>query len=112
MPYSVVARAKSVEISTTVDMLDVTDFSSGGWKTKIASLAGAQYKLGQWWIDNFYLANLNTLLVVSAYSGANKNQRFDAFAYIKDDSLKIAQTNAIEEAISFEVHGAVYAMLS
>src|SRR2546421_9013031 len=63
MPISLVARAKSVEISTTVDMVDVTDFSSGGWKTKIATLAGAQYKLGQWWIDGFYLANLGRLLV-------------------------------------------------
>lgn len=114
MPYSVVARAKSIEINNALDILDVSDFGSSGtgWKTKLASLAGSEYKLGQWWIDTFYVSMLSTRMVVSAYSGANANQRLEGFAFIKDDSIKTAVNNAVEEAISFESDGPVYAILS
>lgn len=112
MPYSVVARAKSVEINNMIDILDTTDFSSGGWKTKIAALAGSEYKLDQWWIDTFYASMLGNRMVVSAYSGRNANQRFEGYAFIKDDSFKTAVSGVNEESITFESDGPVYAILS
>jgi len=112
MPYSVVARAKSIEISNMLDILDATDFSSGGWKTKIAALAGSEYKLEQWWIDTFYASMLGNRMVVSAYTGANANQRFEGYAFIKDDSFKTAVNSLNEESISFESDGPVYCIQS
>lgn len=114
MPYSVIARAKSIEINPALDILDVSDFGSSGtgWKTKLASLTETEYKLGQWWVDNFYLSNLNTRMVVSAYSGANANQRIESYAFIKDDSIKTAVNNAIEEDISLTSDGPAYVVLS
>ena len=115
MPYSVIARAKSIDISVMTNILDVSDFGTSGatgWKTKLASVGDATYKLSQWWIDTFYISMLATRVVVSAYSGANANQRIEGYAFIKDDSLKIALNSAIEESISFEADGPVFAILS
>lgn len=109
LPYSTVVNARSVEIQNDVDILDVTAFDSAGWHTKIANLVGSAYKLDKWWTDVFFVTALDTKrrLVLSAYSGANSNQRFDAFGYIKNDSVKIAVNQAIDESLEFEVDGSV-----
>jgi hypothetical protein len=114
LPYSLVGTATSVDITHTVDILDSTTFSSGAWKTKVASLVGSEYKFTKWWIDHFFITALDTKLrfVLSAYSGANANQRFDAYGRIKSDSIKSAVNALVSEDLSFDVDGAVYAYLS
>lgn len=113
-PYSLIAEAKSVDITSSVEIIDVTTLNSDGWKKKIAGLADGQYKLSKWWIDHFFVDALatHTRLLLSAYSGANANQRFDAFGYIKQDSLKFATTGAITEDLDFETDGPITAVLS
>lgn len=114
LPYSTVGSATSVEISHMLDILDSTSFDDGGWKTKVASLVGSEYKLSHWYIDTFFtdIITNKTRFVLSAYSGANANQRYDAFGYIKSDSLKFAVKNLNSEDISFETDGQVFATLS
>lgn len=113
-PYSLFGDAKSVDLTTTLDILDVTTFSSGGWKQKLASLVTAQYKLSRWWVDHFFVNALTnkTRLVISVYTGANANQRYDAFAYLKGDGIKFDVKSAHEESLDFEVDGQLNAILS
>lgn len=114
LPYSLIGTATSVDITHTIDILDSTTFSSGGWKTKVASLVGSEYKFNRWWVDHFFVTalDLKTRFVLSAYSGANANQRFDAFGRIKQDAIKTAVNALISEDLTFDVDGAVYAYLS
>lgn len=108
-PYSLFGDSKSVDLTISADVLDVTTFSSGGWKQKLGSLADATYKLSRWWVDSFFLNAINnkTRLVISTYSGANANQRYDAFAYIKSDGIKFDVKNAHDESIDFDVDGPI-----
>lgn len=112
LPYSVAGSAKSVEINNDVNLEDSTTFADNGWMTKIATLAGSSIKLSQWFVDSFYLDNIGKRLVVSAYSGRNANQRIEAFAFMKSDSIKFAVDALEEESLDFDVDGKVYAIMS
>jgi hypothetical protein len=111
-PYSVVGEAKAVDVTTSIDLEDATTFADAGWKTKQVVQAGAQVKITKWWIDPFYASALRNLMVLVVYSGANPNQRYEGFAYLKTDAIKIAEKNLTEEDLDFEIHGALYALLS
>lgn len=114
LPYSLVGDAKEVDVTVTLDILDSTSFNTTGWKTKTASLVGAEMKVNKWWIDLFYVTALATSrrMVLSAYSGANANQRIQGFGYIKDDSLKVAINALVEESLTFDIDGVLSAILT
>lgn len=112
MPYSLALQAKSIDIQTQIDILDISTFATGAWKAKMAALGDSTYKLSQWWVDNFYLNALGGLMVISAYSGANANQRLEGLALMKSDSIKIAHNSAIEESIDLDSYGPIYAIAS
>lgn len=105
-------QAHSIELNPTVGILDVTTFASGGWKQKIASLGDVTYKLSQWWVDNFYLTQLGQLMVVSAYTGANPNQRIEGYAILKTDGMKIDVKAVNAEALDFDGYGPPYYIAS
>jgi hypothetical protein len=115
LPYSVIGDATQVEINNTLDIMEATSFVSAaaGWKTKIPTLVGAEFKLDRWWVDTLFLNVLatNTRLVIVAYSGANANQRYEAFCFIKQDALKFAINALITESLSFDIDGQVSAHL-
>lgn len=105
-------QAKSVDIQVQQDIADITTFASGGWKVKLPLLADVTVKLAQWWIDVFYITNMGNLLVLVMYSGANANQQFACYGYLKTDGIKFDVKGVIEEALDFESHGAVYSINS
>lgn len=114
LPYSLLGGATSVELQTTVDIADVTSLGGNGWKQKLAMLVDATFKLSKWWMDNFFLSAItsSTRLVISMNTGANANQRFDAFCYIKQDDIKIDLKSPITESIDLEVDGGITAISS
>jgi hypothetical protein len=112
LPYSIAGSAKTIEINNDVSVEDSTTFADNGWITKVATLAGSSIKLTQWYIDSFYLDNIRKRLVISAYSGRNANQRIEAFAFMKSDSIKFAVDALEEESLDFDVDGKVYAIMS
>lgn len=114
LPYSQVASASSVEVQVAVDVIDVSTLGGGGWKQKLAGIADSTYKLSKYWVDNFYVNALTnrTRLVLAIYTGANANQRFEGFGYLKTDSIKFDVKSAIEESIDVEVDGALNSVLS
>lgn len=105
-------QAKSIDVTPSQNIMDISTFATGAWKVKLVGIGEATIKLSQWWVDNFYLNALGTLMVVTAYSGANANQRLECYAYMKTDGIKLDIANPVEESIDFESHGAMYAVLS
>lgn len=109
---SLAGQAKTVEIQTPVDVLDVSAFESNGWKSKLVLLSDATWKLSRWWLDNFYFLLLRQLVVLVAYSGANSNQRYESYALLKGDDIKIDVKSAVEESLDFESTGGIFFTLS
>jgi hypothetical protein len=115
--YSQAIQATTLELQVSTDIADNTTFYScqqnGGFKTKQALQSDATYKMSQWWVDNFYLTMLGAgLMVIAFYTGANTNQRFEGYALLKTDSIKIAQNGIIDESLEFEAYGPVYPIQS
>lgn len=113
-PLSFLGDAKSVDIKTQLDVQDVTVWTnpSTGWKTKLALLGDADITLSKYWVDTTFLGYLSSRLVVVAYDGENANQRYECFAFMKDESIKIAQKDPIGDDISFTSDGAIYFIAS
>lgn len=102
------ALAKSVDIIPQVDIIDVSTFAGGAWKQKMALLGDATVKLSQWAsFDGFYLTNINNMLVIQAFSGANANQQLACYAFLKTNNIKFDVKNATEQNLDFESHGPV-----
>jgi hypothetical protein len=113
-PLSFLGDAKSVNLKPQLDVQDVTTWQnpSVGWKTKLALLGDVDISLGKYWVDTTFLGYLGNRLVVVAYDGENPNQRFECFAFMKDESIKIAAKDPIGDDISFVSDGAVYFIAS
>ena len=110
LTISLAGNAKSAEYQVNNNLIDITTMqgpSGTPWKTMLPTLNDASIKMNQWWTDNFYLNNLSNLLVLVMYSGANSNQRFQAYGYLKTDSMKIDVANANDESLDFTVSGPV-----
>ena len=110
MPYSFLGYAKNAEVTAQLGIEDVTAFQNppSAWKTKLATIGETSIKLGKWWIDATFASYLQNRCVVSIYSGANSNQRYECYAFLKQDSIKIAVDKVIEEELDFESDGTLY----
>jgi hypothetical protein len=104
-----IGTAKSVELTTTAAKADATVFTSppSSWVIQQALNAAASVKLSLWWMNNYYAQKLcdNQNVYLSLYSGRNANQRFDMYALMTQDDIKIAQNALTSEDLSFDVVG-------
>ena len=108
-----VLEATSVEISPKGETLDSSVMGTR-WKRKLGGQKEAEFKLAAWYVDPTFSQMLvdGRRLILSAYSGANPNQRYEAYGYIKEDSISIAVDDLQSEEISFETDGPVFFFLS
>ena len=102
--------AKSVDLKTQFDVMDSTAWQnpSSPWKTKIATVGDAVIALAKWWVDTTFLGYLGNRLVIAIYDGRNVNQRFECFAFIKDESIKIVEKDLITDDLNFDSDGPLY----
>jgi hypothetical protein len=107
---SFLGDAKSVDIKTQADVQDVTAWQnpSVGWKTKLTILSDNDISLGKWYVDATFAAYLGNRLVIAIYNGRNANQRFECFAFLKDESIKIDVKSPLTDDLNFTSDGAMY----
>jgi len=111
---SFLGDAKSVNVKAQLDLHDATVFTNppSPWKTKVATLADTDIALGKWWIDTTFLAYLGNRCVIVAYNGQNVNQRYECFAFLKSESIKIAVKDLISDDLDFTSDGPLYFIAS
>jgi hypothetical protein len=114
MALAFIGDAKTVDIKTQLDVMDSTVFTNPPvpWKTKVATLGDSDVSLGKWHVDTSYLGYLSQRLLLSLYNGRNAQQRYECFALMKDDSIKISEKDLTSEDLSFTSDGAIYFIAS
>jgi hypothetical protein len=110
-PVSQLAEAKEWSLDIEVEMLDGTKFGDT-WKTNYAGQRSASGSVSQWWVDNFFLANITNPLVAVLYIEDGQPQRYEAFIKLTSDGVNAAVDNLIEEEINFDTDGEVYYVAS
>lgn len=109
LPFSTFANMHEWEATPSADLYDASCFGSA-WKTYIPGQLGADLKLSQYYTDLTFANQItsNTAFVVSCMTGRNSTERFEGFAYLKSDDLKVA-VNALEtEDLTYSVTGQMY----
>lgn len=107
---SFLGNAMSIDIKPQVDVIEQTSFTNppSPWKTKLGGQAGSDISLSKWWVDTSFLGYFGNRLVIIAYSGANPNQRYECYAFIKDEAIKLVVNNADTDDLNFTADGQVY----
>lgn len=111
-PIAFVIGANSIEFTGTGTTLDVSQFHNPPvpWKDFIAGVNGATAKIGKWWIDGTFLADLNagTILLLRIFPNQSLNNRYQGFGVLARDSIKAAVAAATSEELDFTVNGQLY----
>lgn len=107
LPVSQLGGAKEWSLDLDVDLLDSTAFQDS-WKRKTPGVKDGAVSVSKWFLDGSLLDQLGTLLVVVLYTDYDNSLRYEAFAYMKSDSIKAAVDGLIEEELSLETHGDTY----
>ena len=105
-----IGDAKTVDIKTQLDVMDSTVWTNPPvpWKTKVATLGDNDISLGKWWVDTSYLGYISNRLLLSMYNGRNAQQRYECFAFMKTESIKITEKDLISDDLNFTSDGAIY----
>lgn len=116
LPYSVLGNCTSWEGTAMVDMLENTALTGNGgsqWKTYQPTLLSATIKLQRFWADATFWTwlqnNPSNLLVVSLQTGRNATgDRYEGYARVKQDDIKLAVNALITEGLDLTVDGQLY----
>lgn len=109
LPFSTFSNMKEWEITPQADLLDSSTFGTQ-WKQYTPGLLGADIKLTQFYTDLTFANQItsNTAFVVSCLTGRNSTERFEAFARLKSDDIKVAVNALEEESLNYSATGQVY----
>ncbi len=116
LPYSTLGQGKDWECIPAMDMLDSTTLQGYGgshWKTYVPSLQGASIKLTRFWADSTFwtiLQNTPTnLLIVSLVTGrTSTGDRYEGYARVKQDDIKLSVSALVEEGLDMDIDGQLY----
>jgi hypothetical protein len=107
LAISQVGQAFNWELSPSADILDITTFGDD-WKVKRVGLHDATGKASQYYLDGTFFALLGSRFVMIFYPHFSAGERFEAYAYLKANSIKSAVADAIGEDLDWEVDGKVF----
>lgn len=109
LPFSTFANMKQWEATPGADLYDSSTFGSQ-WKSYTPGLLGADLKLDQFYTDLTFANQItsNTAFVVSCMTGRNTTERFEGFAYLKSDDIKVPVNALEEESLTYSVTGQFY----
>lgn len=109
LPFSTFANMKQWEATPAADMYDTSTFGSQ-WKVYTPGLLGADLKLTQFYSDGTFYNQINggTAFVVSCLTGRNNTERYEGFAFLKSDDIKVMVNAPEEESLNYVVTGQLY----
>lgn len=114
-PTSYLGQASSVDIQADGEMYDTTAFSTTGtasaFKTFIAGLLGATFKISRYFLDGtFFNNNLvpvggSVQLAIVVYMGQSATERFEAYCWLKQEDVKTAVNKTVDESLDLQATG-------
>lgn len=109
LPFTTFANMHEWEATPGVDLYDSSTFGSV-WKQYTPGLIGADLKLSAFYVDLTFINQItsNTAFVVSCMTGRNATERFEGFAYLKSDDIKVPVNGLEEESLAYTVTGQLY----
>jgi len=109
LPFSTFANMKQWEAAPALDLYDSSTFGSV-WKTYVPGMLGADIKLTQFYSDLTFSNQItaNTAFIVSCLTGRNATERFEGFARLKSDDIKVPVSGLEEENLNYTVDGQWY----
>ena len=84
-----------------VDVLDVTDFASGGWKEHRAALKGWTGSADRHWVHSGLARNLGEKVLIKFFVDEAGNQRYEGWGIISGIAPTVEVAAIVEETISF-----------
>lgn len=107
------AGVTSIDGTGTGTPLDTTAMQNppSPWKTFIAGLNGATFKLATIWVNGGLFLNhmsANDILLLRAYPNQANPQRYQGYGVLTADAIKSAQSAVNTEDIDFVVNGQLY----
>ena len=109
LPFSTFSNMKEWEATPSADLYDASTLGSQ-WKVYVPGLLGAEVKLTQFYTDLTFANQItsNTAFIVSFLTGRNSTERYEGFAYLKGDDIKVAVNALEEESLTYSVTGQLY----
>jgi len=99
------ATANEWDLSLDVNMVDTTVFSDS-FKEQVPIMISATAKVSQFYVDNTFIALMASRMILVLY--VNATHHYDAYAYLKADSIKDAAAGVITEDLEFDIAGVLY----
>lgn len=109
LPFSTFSNMKEWEVTPTADLYDASTLGNQ-WKVYVPGLLGAEVKLTQFYTDLTFATQItsNTAFIVSLLTGRNSTERYEGYAYLKGDDVKVAVNALEEESLTYSVTGQLY----
>jgi hypothetical protein len=111
LPISQVGSAYDWEVSPSANIIDITTFGNA-WKQKMAGLHDATAKASKYFIDGTFFGLLASRFVIIFYTNFSAGTRFEAYAWLKSDPVKVGVDAIISTEIDFEIDGQLFFMAS
>lgn len=106
LPITKLGGASEWSLDLDTDLLEATTFGDT-WKRRVPGVKDATGSITKWWLDNAFLALLGTRLGVVLYTDFAANTRYEAFAWLKGESIGAAVDGLVEDELTFECEGNV-----
>lgn len=109
LPFSTFSNMSAWEINLLVDLLDSSTLGVG-WHQYTPSLQGAEIKLSNFYTDLTFANEITagTAFIVSCMTGRNAYERYEGFAHLKTDDLKVEIKSLETEALNYSADNQFY----
>ena len=105
---SVAAGANDYSVTIGSEMIDTTEFASGGWRERMAGLVDATGSIGGFYlVNNFYQDRIlqQESLVLEFYADQRETEVLSFYAYLESKELAAAVEGAVGTSISWQSDG-------
>jgi len=95
-------------IDPTLDMQDKTTFQSNGWKEFESTLNGFTGSAEAYWGDEQFFEALGSEVIVVLHVNESTGIRYEGYAIISADGIKLAVDELIQETVEFQGDGSFH----
>jgi hypothetical protein len=112
-PYASIGNTTDWTANPAVKAVDATTHKGVGgspFEDYLLTTMGATFTLKKWWINDQVFINAilaRTRLIISCVDP--QGGRYEAYGYIMDDAIKLATAALVDQAITFQCSGQIYA---
>jgi hypothetical protein len=110
LPVAQVGGGYNWKLDAENDMIECTDFQSGGWKTFVEGQSTFSGSLEKYWLDGTTFAEIgnDTLVLVLYVDGGANKLRYEGYAEFKKDGVETPYDGLIKTSVDFQGNGPFY----